>query len=210
MKRILFGGSFDPVHAAHLAVAEAAARLLGADRVSFLPASSPPHKPGGTAASAEDRLEMLRRAVAGTGLLDVLDAEIVRGGTSYTYDTVKTLLDGPCRGDSLILLLGQDQLADLASWRNARALAALVPIAVAPRPGAPEPPWEALAAALGDEAARGIRSRVLPLPASPISSTEVRRRVAEGKSVRCWVPDPVADWIEERGLYRGGGAAGRS
>jgi nicotinate-nucleotide adenylyltransferase len=207
VRRILFGGSFDPVHAAHLAVAEAAARLLGADRVSFLPAASPPHKPGGTVASAGDRLEMLRRAVAGNPLFDVLDAEIVRGGTSYTCDTVEALLAGPCRGDSLVLLLGQDQLADLASWRRARELAALVPIAVAPRPGAPEPPWERLAAALGDDAVRGIRGRVLPLPASPISSTEVRRRVAAGKSIRCWVPDPVADWIEERGLYRPGGAA---
>lgn len=202
MRRILYGGSFDPVHSAHVAIAEAAAKLLGADRVSFVPAASPPHKPGGTVASAEDRLEMLRRAVAGNPRLDVLDVEIRRGGRSYTIDTVRELLDGPCRGDSLVLLVGQDQLADLATWHRARELAALVPIAVAPRPGAPEPPWEELSRALGEDAARAIRGRVLPLPASPVSSTEVRRRAAEGKSVRCWVPDAVADWIEERGLYR--------
>lgn len=208
MRRVLFGGSFDPVHAGHLQVADAAARALGADRVSFVPAAQSPHKPGGTAASAEDRLEMLRRAVAGDARFDVLDVELRRGGRSYTYDTVRELLDGPCRGDALVLLIGADQLADLSKWHRARELAALVPIAVAPRPGAPDPPWDALDAALGPEATAALRARILRLPLSPISATEVRRRAAAGRSVRCWVPDAVADWIEIRGLYRGDAAPG--
>ncbi len=202
MRRLLYGGSFDPIHSGHLAVAEAAARILAADRVSLIPAGDPPHKPR-TVASAEDRLEMCRLAVAGSALFDVLDVEVRRAGPSYTYDTVAELRDGPCRGDALVLLVGQDMLADLPRWHRARELAALVPIAAVPRPGAPDPPWEELDATLGTELAAQIRSRILPTPRTDISATAVRRRVAEGRSVRCWVPDAVADYIERRGLYRG-------
>ena len=202
MRRLVYGGSFDPVHAGHIALAQDAARALGAERVSLVPAADAPHKRGGASAPAADRLEMCRRAAAGSPLLDVLDIEIRRGGVSYTYDTLRELIEGPCRGDSLMLLIGQDQLAELGSWRRARDVAALVPIAVVPREGARDPVWEELGRALGEEAVAGIRARFLRVPTSPISSTEVRRRVAQGKSIRCWVPDAVADWIEERGLYR--------
>jgi nicotinate-nucleotide adenylyltransferase len=202
VKRLLYGGSFDPIHAGHLSLARAAARVLGADRVSFVPAAEAPHKRGFAAATPDDRLEMCRRAVLGEPLFDVLDVEIERGGVSYTVDTVRELLAGACRGDQLMLLIGQDQLADLATWRNAAELVALAPIAVLPRAGAPEPPWPLLAEKLGREAADGIRARLLRVPPVDISSTAVRRRVAEGKSIRCWVPDPVADYVEARGLYR--------
>ena len=202
MRRLVYGGSFDPVHAGHIALAQDAARALGAERVSLVPAADAPHKRGGASAPAADRLERCRRAAAGSPLLDVLDIEIRRGGVSYTYDTLRELIEGPCRGDSLMLLIGQDQLAELGSWRRARDVAALVPIAVVPREGARDPVWEELGRALGEEAVAGIRARFLRVPTSPISSTEVRRRVAQGKSIRCWVPDAVADWIEERGLYR--------
>ncbi len=201
MKRLLFGGTFDPVHAGHLAVAEAAARLLGADRVSLVPAADAPHKRGRAVASAADRLEMCRLAAAANPLLDVLDVEVRRGGVSYTFDTVAELRAGPCRGDSLMLLLGQDAAADLATWHRVRELASEVPIAVIPRAGAREIPWDVLEAALGAEAVRGIRARVLPVPRVEVSSTAIRERAASGRSVRCWVPDAVADYIEARGLY---------
>jgi nicotinate-nucleotide adenylyltransferase len=203
MRRLLYGGSFDPIHAGHLAVSAAAARALGADRVCLVPAASSPIKDG-SEASPGDRLEMCRRAVRDDPLFEVLDLEVLRGGRSYTYDTVRALLDGPFRGDQAMLLLGQDALADLPRWHRARELAALVPIAVAPRPGTPEPDWNALALSLGGDAADGIRRRFLRLPTSTISSTEIRRRRAAGVSIRCWVPDAVADYIEERGLYRPG------
>jgi nicotinate-nucleotide adenylyltransferase len=203
VKRLVFGGSFDPVHEGHVSLARAAARALGADRVSLVPAAGAPHKQGGAGAPAADRLEMCRRAVAGDPLFDVLDTEVRRGGVSYTVETLRELIAGPFAGDSVMLLVGQDQLAGLAQWRNAREIAALAPIAVVPRTGAPEPPWADLEAALGHEAALGIRARMLRIAPVAISSTDVRRRVADGRSVRCWVPDAVADYIEERGLYRG-------
>ena len=202
MRRLLFGGSFDPVHAGHVSIAQAAARALGAERVSLVPAAGAPHKRAGASASAADRLEMCRRAVAGDALFDVLDVEVRRGGVSYTVDTLRELVAGPCAKDSLMLLVGQDQLAGLPQWKDAREIASLAPIAVVPRTGAAEPPWAELETALGREAAGGIRARVLKVAPVAISSTDVRRRVAEGRSVRCWVPDAVADYIEEKGLYR--------
>jgi nicotinate-nucleotide adenylyltransferase len=202
VKRLIFGGSFDPIHAGHLAVARAAARLLGADRVSLVPAADAPHKRGAASASAADRLEMCRRATSGDPLFDVLDVEVRRGGVSYTIDTLRELRDGPCRGDSLMLLLGQDAFADFATWRNARELAASTPIVIVPRPDAKTVPWDEMERALGKPTTDAIRSRVLPTTPVEASSTAVRARVAAGKSIRCWVPDPVADYVEERGLYR--------
>jgi nicotinate-nucleotide adenylyltransferase len=200
-RRLLYGGTYDPVHAAHVAVAEAAGRLLGADVVSLVPAGDPPHKSDGPYASARHRLEMVRRAVAGRPLLDVLDVEVRRGGTSYTIDTIESLLAGPCEGESLLLLLGQDALDLLPQWHRAQDLVRLVPIVVAPRSDTPEPPWERLGEAFGTEVVESLRSRVLATPREPISSTQVRERIAAGKSIRCWVPDPVADYIEEHRLY---------
>lgn len=201
MRRILYGGSFDPVHAGHLHVAAHALALLGADRLSFVPAASSPLKPDGPRAPAEDRLAMVRLAAATDPRFDVLDVEIARGGRSYTFDTVRALLDGPCKGESLMLLLGADALRDLPRWHRARELAALVPIAAAARPGVTEPDWGELGRALGADAMNGLRARILRIPPNPVSSTAVRRRIAEGKSVRCWVPDPVADYIEAKRLY---------
>ncbi len=200
-RRLLYGGTFDPVHAAHVAVAEAAGRAVGADRVSLVPSADPPHKQHGPYASAGHRLEMVRRAVAGHPLLDVLDVEVRRGGTSYTVDTVEELLRGACAGESLMLLVGSDALALLPTWHRVRDLLALVPIVVAPRPDQPEPPWGELAAAFGEPTVAELRARTLPTPRQAISSTEVRRRVGEGRSVRCWVPDAVADYIAEHHLY---------
>jgi nicotinate-nucleotide adenylyltransferase len=203
IRRILYGGSFDPVHAGHLHVAAHALRALGADRLAFVPAFRSPHKTNGTSASAEDRLAMLRLAAQEDPRFDVLDTELRRGGPSYTVDTVRELLapGGPFAGDALVLLIGQDALCEFHRWQEARALAALAPIAWVPRPGAPEPPWEVLADAIGADAAAAIRTRRLPVPPHRASSTEVRTRAASGRTVRCWVTDPVADYIEAKGLY---------
>lgn len=183
-------------------MARAAARALGADRVSLVPAASAPHKPDAASASAEDRLAMCRLAAREDPLFDVLDVEVRRGGVSYTVDTVRELLAGPCRGDQILLLVGQDQLADLARWREAKSLVSLAPVAVVPRRGAPEPPWAEIESAFGAETTAGIRARFLRVPPMDVSSTDVRRRIAQRRSIRCRVPDAVADYIEARGLYR--------
>ena len=201
LRRVLYGGTFDPVHSAHVTVAEAAGNLLAADVVSFVPSADPPHKSAGPHASARHRLEMVRRAVAGHPLLDVLDVEVRRGGTSYTIDTVENLLAGPCAGESLMLLLGQDALELLPAWHRAADLVRLVPIAVAPRIGSSVPDWVTLTEHFGEAFVASLRGRILATPREAISSTGIRDRLAAGKTVRCWVPDPVADYIAEHGLY---------
>ncbi len=205
-RRLLYGGTFDPIHTAHVLVAEAAGQLVGADIVSLVPAADPPHKRHGAHASAADRLEMVRRAVDGHPLLDVLDVEVRRGGVSYTIDTVEWLLSGPGAGEEILLLLGQDALDILPQWHRAEDLVRLVRIVIAPRRGAAEAPWQRLRAAFGSEVVDGLRGHVLATPTEAISSTLVRQRAAAGKSIRCWVPHAVADYIAQRHLYSTGGA----
>ena len=200
-RRVLYGGTFDPIHAAHIAVAVAAGHELGADVVSLIPAGDPPHKADGPHVTGEHRLAMARAAATEHAILDVLDIEVRRPGTTYTIDTLEELLAGPCRGESLILLVGQDALQLLPTWRRARDVVSLVPIAVAPRPGAPEPPWKRLQEAIGDQATEALRQHVLRTPMEDVSSTAIRARAARGAPIRCWVPDPVADYIERHRLY---------
>lgn len=201
MRRVLYGGSFDPVHRGHLEIAVAAGRILGADRVHLVPAAAAPHKPGGTAAGADHRLAMVRLAAQEVPGLEVVDDEIRRGGVSYTVDTVERLLAGPFAGDELVLLLGQDALADLPNWRRVRDLAGLVDLAYAPRPGGPEPDWEILARTLGREAANRLASQRLATPLIDVSSTLVRHRLARGEPVADLLPPAVEAYIRANGLY---------
>lgn len=202
MRRILFGGTFDPIHEGHLSMAEHARRLLGAERVVLIPNARSPHKPDGAHAAAAHRLAMVRLAAAEREGLEVVDDEIVRGGASYTIDTVERLQAGRFAGDALVLLLGQDSLPELPRWHRAAELVRLLPIAVVPRPGAAEPPWDELTEAFGASFVEGLRRRRLPVPTLDVSSTDIRRRVREGASIRCRCPDPVVDYIEAHGLYR--------
>jgi nicotinate-nucleotide adenylyltransferase len=135
MKRIgLFGGSFDPVHLGHLLVAQAAREELELERLFFIPAAQSPFKPASQPTSANERLRMLRLALAGQAWCDVDEQETRRGGVSYTIDTVR---DYARRfpGTSLFYLIGADHLPKLAQWRASEELARLVEFVVIPRPG---------------------------------------------------------------------------
>jgi nicotinate-nucleotide adenylyltransferase len=184
----LFGGSFDPVHHGHLLVALAAVEALGLEELRFVPAREQPFKEGTHVASVADRLEMLRRAVAGTPGLAVDPIEADRPGPSYTVDTLRLLRERE-PGREFILLLGADAAAGLAQWRESGEVLRLARVAVFARPGVPMPeaPWV---------------SAVVPAPAIDISATELRRRAAAGRSIRYYVPDAVATYVAERGLYR--------
>ena len=201
-KVVLLGGSFDPVHHAHLICARAVAEAVAVGRVVLVPAAQPPHKKG-TVASAEDRLAMLRLAVAGDDLFEIDDVELRRGGASYTYDTLAAIR-ARRPGARLHWVIGADMLRDLHLWRRVNEVLEMAELLVMVRP-----PWDremeqtfaALAGRLGSEVADRLRRHVVPTPLVDISSTEVRRRVAAGLSIRYLVSEAVRDYIERRGLY---------
>ena len=192
----VFGGSFNPPHVAHLAVAEAAADQLGLGQVLWVPAATAPHKQSRPdLASAEDRLHLTRLATAGNRRFAVSSVETDRGGVSYTGDTLRTL-QAEHPGTRLVLILGGDSLAYFPEWREPRAITALADLAVYARPGTD------LAPALDAAAALGARLHLLDAPRLDLSSTVLRRRLAAGQSARYLLPDAVLGAIHARGLYR--------
>lgn len=184
MTRIgIFGGTFDPVHVGHLAIANAALDELGLERVVFVPARRSPLKREGPVAGAPDRLAMLAAATAHEPRFEVSTVELDRDHPSYTVETLETLKH---RGE-LYLILGSDAYADFDRWREPERIRSLATIVLAARPGAPNAP-------------RG--ARVLDSPLMDISSRELRSRAARGRSLRYLVPEAALRYIEEHRLYR--------
>ncbi len=185
----IFGGTFDPVHTAHLEVAEAVSRALGLDRMLVVVANEPWQKLGRPVTAAEDRYAMMVAAVEGRPGLEPCRMEIDRGGPSYTIDTVEELR----RADplaALTLVVGSDVVPELTSWKDEPALRRLVTLAVVGRPGAPRvrtpPGWHAVE---------------VPVAPFDVSSTGLRERLEAGRSVEGLVPDAVIRCIAQRGLY---------
>lgn len=189
MRLGVFGGTFDPPHVAHLAVAEAAREQAALDRVLWVPTATSPFKRDGSAAAAAHRLEMVRLATADHPAFAVEDLEVRRGGVSYTVDTLRALAERHPEAD-LALVLGGDAYASLPGWREADTIQTLARLVVYGRPGdalPPEPPPGVL---------------FVEGPRLDLSSTELRRLLAAGRSARYLVPEPVRAYIAERGLYR--------
>ena len=179
----VFGGTFDPVHVGHLAIANAALDELGLDRVYFVPARRSPLRQHGPIATAEDRLAMLTAAIAGEPRFRVSPVELDRKGPSFTVDTLEAL-----HGEGeLFLILGSDAYADFERWREPARIRDLATIVLAARPGAPNAP-------------DGVR--MLDSPLMDISSRELRARAARGRSLRYLVPEAALRYIEEHRLYR--------
>jgi nicotinate-nucleotide adenylyltransferase len=183
----LFGGSFDPVHHGHLIVGQVAAEILGLDSLRFVPAREQPFKRGGHGASPEHRAAMLDLAVGGARGLEVDRAELDRPGPSYTVETLRGIRARE-PGVELILLVGADAAAELDAWREAAEIPRLAAVVVFARPGAAVP-------------VSPLITRTIQVPAMEISATEVRRRAREGRSLRYWVPDPVAEYVTRHRLY---------
>ena len=193
----LLGGTFNPVHEGHLSIAREALRLFALDAVWFIPCAVPPHKPAHDLAATEDRLAMLRLALAGEPRFDALPIEFDRPGKSYTVDTVRAL-QALHPGDGFVFIIGADTLPELHTWHQPLELLSLVRIVTLARPGfVPDavalqlpPPWPARLLAdlrTGD-----------PLD---VSSRDVRAKIAAGQPVSL-VPEPVQRYIQEHNLYR--------
>ena len=196
----VFGGSFDPVHRGHLLLADCCWRQAGLDRVEFIPAAQQPLKPRGPVAAEGDRVAMLRLATAARPEFRVSTLEIDRGGVSYTVDTLRQLrADQP--DAELFFLMGADSLADFPHWRDPAKICQLATPLVVRRAESPEPEFESLRPFVSPQRLEEIRAAQVAMPATPISSSQIRKLIAEGGDWRAMVPAEVAEYIGERQLY---------
>lgn len=189
----LYGGSFDPVHCAHLAVAQAALDQLHLDRVIFIPAAQSPLKQAGACVSDAARIEMLRLAIADQPCFELDTCELERGGTSYTVDTLRHFSESfpAASGCQLFWIIGADQFELLPKWHQIEEIAALVTFIVLRRPGY----------VIGGAAVPSLKYVEVDAPLMPHSSSEIRSRLAQGLSTEDLLPRSVEAFISSHGLY---------
>ncbi len=200
----LYGGSFNPVHHAHLIAARAVAENLDISRVVLIPSANPPHKQSSSdLADAGHRLEMVRLAIAGEPLFEASDIEIQRSGPSYTILTVQAFRESLGAGVPLYWIIGADSLVELGTWYRISELLDLCRIVTAARPGFDAPDLRVLEPPLTAEQTHRLREGILATPQIDISATGIRRRIGQGRSVRHLLPDAVIDYLERHQLYRG-------
>jgi len=193
----VLGGAFNPPHVGHLVLAHEAADQLDLDRVVLMPTGEAPHKAIDPEPGAEVRLEMARRAAAGDELLEVSDLELREPGPSYTFRTLERLSD-QWPGEQIHFLMGADVAAHLESWKRPERVVELARLGIAGRPGTT---LDEAKSALERLDATG-RAEWIRMPEIGVSSTEVRQRIAEGRSVKYLIPDRVIELIESSDLYR--------
>lgn len=188
----ILGGSFDPIHSGHLAVAQLAYEHFALEKVYFIPAGTPPHKTEKVTVSTRHRLTMLRSAVKGNKAFCIWDGEIKRGGVSYTVDTLHTLKT--LHPDSqFYFIIGSDNLFEILTWRKYKTIIKMVNLCVTHRPGySMRIPHELSSAEIID----------FPSPEWGISSSIIRSYIARNISCKYMIPQVVIDYIQKNGLYR--------
>lgn len=194
----ILGGSFNPPHLAHLVCASEAAAQLQLDRVLLTPVAAPPHKDAERDPGPSARLELCRLAIAGDDRLAVCDVEVRRGGPSYTVDTLREL-HARTPEDHLTFIVGGDIALGLPNWHEPEEVLGLARLAVAERSGAGRAD---IAARLSERFPDAQPAVFFDMPRMDISSSQIRRRIAQERPIRYLVPDPVAEHIARGKLYR--------
>ncbi len=194
----VFGGTFDPVHMGHLIAANTAGDQLGLDDILFVPAGQPWLKTDRRLTSAHHRARMVELAIDNNPRFRYSEMEILRSGPTYTIDTVKQLHGEYPRGTDLYLILGTDALSDLDRWHQPQKLIKLAALAGIGRPGSENFDTAAL-----ERVKPGLVNQIVTvnMPMIDISSTDIRSRVREGRSIKYLVPEPVEKYIKDHGLY---------
>ncbi|MCE3016049.1 MAG: nicotinate-nucleotide adenylyltransferase [Pirellula sp.] len=195
----IYGGSFDPIHIAHLILAECCRESLQLDEVRFVPANISPLKQSGNPLDGKHRVEMLRLAIRGNEQFILDTRELDRAGVSYTIDTVQSMAQ-EFPDAELILLMGADSLMDIAKWKSPEQLLSLVSIGAIARGGVGEPPWEALRPFVSEARWKQIQRKVTA-PSLDLSSSNLRQRIRDGLSIRYQLPESVEDYIKQHQLY---------
>jgi len=201
MRLGILGGSFDPLHYGHLLLAEVCREEARLDEVWLMPTATSPHKPAGSSASAEQRMEMVQLAIAGHPQLVASRLEIDRGGTSYTVETLGQVA-AEMQDAELFLLMGADTLHDLPNWREPARICQLATLLVTQRQGSQDPRFDLLEEIVSADRLATIRQSAITLPQLEISSSELRRRAASGQSLRYRTPRAVEEYIHNAGIYR--------
>lgn len=194
------GGTFDPIHLGHLVVAEAAREAHRLDQVVFVPAGRPPHKKETEVSEARHRYVMTLLATMSHPQFTVSRIELDRQGKSFTVDTLSQLIEEAGEGTELSFILGADSMADVPNWREPERLLGLCRFLVVSRPGFGMDDVKTSLGPLYEE--HKSRLELLDVPAIGVSSSDIRRRVAQGKSIRYLVPDGVLRYIHDHGMYR--------
>ena len=197
----IFGGTFDPVHLGHLWIGESATEQLRLDRLLWIPTATQPLKPHGPIAADQDRVEMLRLAIAGRPGHAVDDREIRREGISYSVDTLAELR-AECDPADLFLIIGSDSLASMQRWREPERLLELATLCVVQRGGDSTINFDVLNDLVSRERIESFRQHVITMPLIEISSSEIRTRAGQGRGIRHLVPRAVEAYIDANGLYR--------
>jgi nicotinate-nucleotide adenylyltransferase len=193
----VLGSAFNPPHLGHLALAQEALWQLELDEVVLVPTGQAPHKRIADEPGREARMEMTRLAAAEDPRFSVSTLEVEREGASYTYETLEALAED--RADTqLVFVMGADAAVGLESWRNPERVVELARLAVARRAGVSEADVAAAMRSLGCEE----RATMLEMPQFGVSSSAVRERAKQGRPLRYLVPDSVASFVEEKGIYR--------
>jgi nicotinate-nucleotide adenylyltransferase len=188
----IFGGTFDPPHFGHLIVAAHVREAMHLDRIMFIPAAVPPHKRDREITPGPARLAMVQAAIEGDPRSVASDIELKRGGVSYTIDSIRTLRQ-EMRGTQFTVLMGMDNLLDFLNWKEPQAILQEASIAVMTRPGYTVGP---------EESGLLKQMHLCEVPYIGIAARDIRRRVADGRSIRYLVPDSVERYIKTHGLYR--------
>src|SRR5262245_60044505 len=197
----IFGGTFDPIHQGHLIIAEQCREQARLDEVWFMPSARPPHKARPDLTPFDKRADMIQLAIAGHLPFRVCEIEKDRPGPSYTADTLAELRKQRPEVD-WYLLLGSDCLPDLASWHEPLRVVSQAKLVIVARPGWPMWSAEQLRTSLHLRDDQQVHVQVVSVPLIEIASRDLRRRVAEGRSVRYMVPAAVAAYIADKGLYK--------
>ncbi|HJW22961.1 MAG TPA: nicotinate-nucleotide adenylyltransferase [Candidatus Limnocylindrales bacterium] len=203
----IMGGTFDPIHLGHLAIAEEAREALGLARILFIPAAVPPHRPAGSVSPAEERAAMVGLAIEGNPAFELSRIEMDRPGPSFTSETVDALAAterAAGREPDLTFILSAETLRQLPTWHEPERLLDACRLAMVPRDGHPAPTRAWLRARFPG---RDGRIDLLSGPRLAVSSTVIRERLAAGRSIRYLVPPAVERYIGDHGLYRAPGAA---
>jgi nicotinate-nucleotide adenylyltransferase len=200
-KIILFGGTYDPVHIGHIEVAQSAAEVLGASKVFLIPARRSPHKEQKPAAPDNDRIAMLKLAIAGKSIFQISPVELNRAEPSYTIDTIRYFRQKFGPDCQLYWLIGADMLKDLPKWYKIDALLKECTVCVMNRGGFDKPNFDSLTAKLGKEAVEKLRQNQIETPFIEISGTDIRQNLLKGKKVGQYLHPEVLDYIKTHRLY---------